>query len=176
MLPPKTVSGGLCAGIVELGSKCLPSHLHLPKSFPPESFRWGAMVTFAILPHADSLTSSNPQNAFHGVSESAIHTLFTGTARHCAGGNVEMDVDRDTCEMSGLDWPDRPTVFPELMTPVEAAQYLRLDETGHHTPATALRTMTYWRDHRVLRATKYARRIWFLKSELDQFLRAKTES
>ena len=28
------------------------------------------------------------------------------------------------------DWPARPSIFGELVTPVEAAQYLRLDETG----------------------------------------------
>lgn len=28
-------------------------------------------------------------------------------------------------------WPQRPPVFPDLMTPVEAAMFLRLDETGH---------------------------------------------
>ena len=77
---------------------------------------------------------------------------------------------RDT----GNCWPDRPNTFPDLMTPHEAAMFLRLDETGH-TPASACRTLDYWRDKGELRATKYARRIWYLRSELEAFLRRKTD-
>lgn len=73
------------------------------------------------------------------------------------------------------DWPPRPATFPELLTPVEAAQYLRLDETGGHTPRSALRTLNYWRDKGQLNATKYARRVWYRKAELDRFLAVKTE-
>ncbi|MCE9554586.1 MAG: helix-turn-helix domain-containing protein [Planctomycetes bacterium] len=73
-------------------------------------------------------------------------------------------------------WPGRPSVFPDLMTPVEAAQYLRLHETGIHGPDSANRTLNYWRDKGVLKATKYARHVWYRKSELDRFLAAKTES
>jgi hypothetical protein len=72
-------------------------------------------------------------------------------------------------------WPKRPDVFPELMTPIEAAMFLRLDQTGH-TPRSAKRTLDYWRDHGELKATKYARRIWYLKDELESFLRKKTEA
>lgn len=75
---------------------------------------------------------------------------------------------------STQDWPDRPAIFPDLMTPVEAGMYLRLDET-QLTPETVHRTLNYWRDKGQLKATKYARRVWFLKSELDGFLRLKTE-
>ena len=71
-------------------------------------------------------------------------------------------------------WPDRPDVFPDLMTPAEAAAFLRLDQTGH-TPESAKRTLNYWRDRGELKATKYARRVWFLKSELQAFLKNKTE-
>lgn len=74
-----------------------------------------------------------------------------------------------------ISWPPRPRNFGELLTPIEAAQYLRLDETGQHTPDSAVRTLNYWRDHRELRATKYARRVWFRRSELDRFLERKTE-
>jgi len=74
----------------------------------------------------------------------------------------------------GNDWPDRPSVFPELMTPHEAAMFLRLDQAGH-TPVSACRTLNYWRDRGELKATKYARRVWFLKDELQVFLRNKTE-
>ena len=73
------------------------------------------------------------------------------------------------------DWPERPSIFPDLMTPEEAAMFLRLDQIGH-TPASACRTLDYWRDKGELRATKYARRIWFLKDELRGFLRKKTET
>ena len=73
-------------------------------------------------------------------------------------------------------WPPRPETFPELLTPVEAAQYLRLDETGGHTPRSAIRTLNYWRDKGELKATRYARRVWYRKAELDRFLAVKTES
>lgn len=71
-------------------------------------------------------------------------------------------------------WPQRTSGFPGLMTPVEAAMFLRLDETGHD-PESACRTLNYWRDRGELRATKYARRVWFLKTELEKFLIKKTE-
>ena len=61
------------------------------------------------------------------------------------------------------------------MTPAEAAMFLRLDETNL-TPEKALRTLKYWRDQGQLKATKYARRVWYLKSELEAFLSNKTES
>ena len=75
-----------------------------------------------------------------------------------------------------VEWPCRPDVFGDLMTPVEAAQYLRLDETGAHTPVSAVRTLNYWRDKGELKATKFARRVWYRKTELDRFLAVKTES
>ena len=71
-------------------------------------------------------------------------------------------------------WPKRPEKFPDLMTPIEAAMFLRLDETGH-SPKTSCRTLNYWRDRGDLKATKYARRVWFLKRELERFLENKTE-
>jgi hypothetical protein len=72
-------------------------------------------------------------------------------------------------------WPPRPATFGNLMTPVEAAQYLRLDETGQHTPRSAIRTLNYWRDRGQLKATKFARRVWYRKGALDEFLAKKTE-
>lgn len=77
---------------------------------------------------------------------------------------------------SGNPWPPRPEVFPTLLTPVEAAQYIRLDETGAHIPESAARTLNYWRNKGELKATKFARRIWYRKDELDRFLAVKTES
>ncbi len=73
------------------------------------------------------------------------------------------------------NWPDRPDQFHDLMTPIEAAMFLRLDETGH-CPESACRTLNYWRDRGELKATKYARRVWFLKEELEAFLREKTKA
>ena len=73
------------------------------------------------------------------------------------------------------DWPERPSIFPDLMTSEEAAMFLRLDQVGH-TPASAYRTLNYWRDRGELRATKYARRVWYLRAELDVFLRKKTDT
>ena len=72
------------------------------------------------------------------------------------------------------DWPLKPVLFPGLMTPTEAAQFLRLDEVGH-SPESAKRTLNYWRDKGELKATKYGRHVWFLKSELETFLAKKTE-
>lgn len=71
-------------------------------------------------------------------------------------------------------WPQRPAEFPQLMTPVEAAMFLRLDEVGHK-PESACRTLNYWRDRGELKATKFARWVWFLKEELEKFLQNKTE-
>ena len=73
------------------------------------------------------------------------------------------------------NWPPRPQVFADLLTPIEAAQYLRLDETGSHTPKTAIRTMNYWRYKGQLKATKFAHRVWYRTAELDRFLEVKTE-
>jgi hypothetical protein len=72
-------------------------------------------------------------------------------------------------------WPDRPNIFPDLMTPEEAAMFLRLDQTGHN-PESARRTLNYWREQGELRATKFARRVWYLRQELEAFLRKKTEA
>ena len=72
------------------------------------------------------------------------------------------------------DWPPRPEVFAELLSPVEAAQYLRLDETDH-SPRSAIRTLNYWRDKGELKANKFARRVWYRKTEVDEFLAVKTE-
>ena len=71
-------------------------------------------------------------------------------------------------------WPEPPQVFPPIMTPTEAAQFLRLDRTAH-TPDTAKRTLDYWRNQGYLKATKYARHVWYLKKELENFLENKTE-
>ncbi len=89
---------------------------------------------------------------------------------------IQGDIDSQVVSNAHASaWPSRPVVFSDLLTPVEAAQYLRLDETGQHTPNSAARTLNYWRDHGDLRATKFARRVWYRRVELDRFLERKTE-
>lgn len=73
------------------------------------------------------------------------------------------------------EWPTKPEQFPELMNPSEASMYLRLHESGH-TPKSARRTLDYWRNRGELKATKYARHVWYRKEELDAFLKIKTEN
>lgn len=85
--------------------------------------------------------------------------------------------ENDEVESTAPDtWPARPEKYPELMRPVEAAQYLRLDELGTQTPKSAMRNFRHWRDKGQLRGTKYARHLWFRKAELDRFLAVKTEA
>lgn len=83
----------------------------------------------------------------------------------------------DIAVQNGADpaWPEHPAEFGELLTPIEAAQYLRLDQTNGHTPVSAIRTLKYWRDRGELKATKFARRVWYRRVELDRFLERKTE-
>ena len=47
-------------------------------------------------------------------------------------------------ESNDGQWPERPKYFPGLMTLVEAAMFLRLDQTGHNLES-ACRTLNYWR-------------------------------
>jgi len=82
---------------------------------------------------------------------------------------------RNAPPTSGEGWPPRPQTFPDLLTPTEAAMYLRLDETGRHTPKSAIRTLNYFRDKGWLKATRYARLIWYRRVELERFLESKTE-
>ena len=83
-------------------------------------------------------------------------------------------MDKHPLNPKNTQWPERPKAFPDLMTPVEAAMFLRLDQTGH-SPESACRTLNYWRDKDELRATKFAKRVWYLKRELEDFLKRKTE-
>ncbi len=86
----------------------------------------------------------------------------------------EYDMQNTTMRMEEGEWPPHPVEFPPIMTPTEAAQFLRLDLTGH-TPKSAKRTLNYWRDHGDLRGTKYARHVWYLRIELERFLDNKTQ-
>ena len=83
-------------------------------------------------------------------------------------------MDNQTIHSGENSWPQRPQEFPDLMTPVEAAMFLRLDLIGH-TPNAAIRTLNYWREKGYLKATKYAKHVWYLKDEIERFLKNKTE-
>ena len=72
-------------------------------------------------------------------------------------------------------WPDKPEQFPPVMTPTEAAQFLRLDQTSH-TPKSAKRTLDYWRNRGDLKGSKCARHVWYIKDQLEVFLKRKTEA
>ena len=87
---------------------------------------------------------------------------------------MENQMKKRVSESNNGQWPERPEEFPQLMTPIEAAMFLRLDQIGHN-PKSACRTLNYWRDQGILKATKYARRVWYLKDELEAFLKNKTE-
>ena len=67
---------------------------------------------------------------------------------------------------------DPPTPCPELLTEAEAIRYLRLDETGVGDPA---RTLRYYREKSLLRATQIGRRLRYRRIELDRFLGRITE-
>jgi hypothetical protein len=81
---------------------------------------------------------------------------------------------KNSLKLENTEWPERPEDFPDLMTPVEAAMFLRLDQTGH-SPKGACKTLNYWRQRDELKATKYARHVWYLKKELERFLENKTK-
>jgi len=83
-------------------------------------------------------------------------------------------MERHLLNSKNTEWPERPRFFPDLMTPVKAAMFLRLDQTGHN-PDNTCRTLNYRRDRGELMATKFARRVWYLKKELEKFLENKTE-
>lgn len=88
---------------------------------------------------------------------------------------INARMDNQAIHSNEKKWPQRPSKFPELMTPVEAGMFLRLDLTGHN-PKSAIRVLNFWRGKGELKATKYARRVWYLKEELENFLKNKTES
>lgn len=96
-------------------------------------------------------------------------------AKQAKTGSTMSDEATKSTTSKDAKWPPRPAVFSDLLNEIEAAQYLRLDETGRHTPVSAIRTLNYFRDHGGLRATKYVRRVWYLKKELERFLEFKTE-
>ena len=89
-------------------------------------------------------------------------------------------------------WPQRPTEFPQLMTPVvlpdgnggftpcpelltesEAIRFLRLDGIDTEDPANTLR---YYRKKGLLRATQVGKCIRYRRIELEKLLERLTEA
>jgi len=137
-------------------------------------------VTALLSPRGDSqVTVTTVQHAILEARTGALLGAANGSeVVNCQARPAQEErqhAEEDNGRHSGHAWPSRPHAFGDLLLPVEAAQYLRLDETGTHTPQSAIRTLNYWRDRGELKATKYARRIWFRRSELDRFLERKTE-
>ncbi len=49
-----------------------------------------------------------------------------------SGSFVKNEMEKQVLNSKNVKWPERPEIFPDLMTPVEAAMFLRLDQTGHN--------------------------------------------
>jgi len=62
-----------------------------------------------------------------------------------------------------------PTPCPELLTEKEAARYFRLDGDKN-----ASRTLKYYREKGLLRATTVGRHLLYRRVELDRFLELQT--
>ena len=67
--------------------------------------------------------------------------------------------------LPGKDGMWRPC--PELLTPEEAIQFLRLDIDG---PGNPLKTLEYYRNKKLLQATRVGRKLFYMRSELMKFL------
>jgi len=101
-------------------------------------------------------------------------------------------MNRQICQNSDDKLPQRPTEFPQLMTPVvlpdgnggftpcpelltedEAIRFLRLDGINAEDPANTLR---YYRKKGFLRATQVGKCIRYRRIELEKFLERLTEA
>ena len=75
-------------------------------------------------------------------------------------------------ELTSATWPDRPSVWPDVMTEVEVCQFLRLDQ--HLTVPAAKRSLRYIRRHSGLPdAGRVGRHVLFRKSSVDSWLAAR---
>ncbi len=61
---------------------------------------------------------------------------------------------KNSLKLENTKWPERPQGFPDLITPIEAAMFLRLDQTGD-SPKSACKTLNYWRQRDELEAIKF---------------------
>ncbi len=67
-------------------------------------------------------------------------------------------------------WPAKPESWPPILTEIEAAQYLRLPESGK-TPASAKRTMRYLRQHSGLpSAGRIAGGVLYRRASIDAWM------
>ena len=101
-------------------------------------------------------------------------------------------MNRQICQNSDDKLPQRPTEFPQLMTPVvlpdgnggftpcpelltedEAIRFLRLDGINAENPANTLR---YYRKKGFLRATQVGKCIRYRRIELEKLLERLTEA
>ena len=74
------------------------------------------------------------------MSEQATHVLHAQDVHHVHRPQAVTVPESPEDIPAATVWPPHPEAFPDLMNPVEAAQYLRLDQTGRHTPKSPLRT------------------------------------
>ena len=62
------------------------------------------------------------------------------------------------------------TPCPELLTEAEAIRYVRLDAASKNPE----RTLRYYREKGLLRPTQIGRHLFYLRAELDEFLKRQT--
>ena len=87
--------------------------------------------------------------------------------------NGQMSVDR-TMPAGGSILPGNPPqACPDLLTEDEAVRYLRLDDTAVGDPR---RTLRYYRERALLRATQVGRKIRYRRVELERLLDRLTET
>lgn len=67
---------------------------------------------------------------------------------------------------------DPPTPCPELLIEQEAIRYLRLDTIDIKDPTATLRR---YRESGQLRGTQVSKKVFYLREELDRFLKERTE-
>jgi hypothetical protein len=83
---------------------------------------------------------------------------------------IEAALDRVLSLLSG--WPVAGRLASNLLTEAEAITYLRLDTIDISDPAATLRR---YRESGLLRGTQVSKRVFYLKDELDGFLKRLTE-
>ena len=75
-------------------------------------------------------------------------------------------------ETGNNTWPIRPSAFPEVLTAVEVAQYLRLDDS-HRDPKSAKATLRLLRRTRGLPCVgRIGANVLFRRSAVDRWLAA----
>lgn len=83
--------------------------------------------------------------------------------------NIRTDPGNQCCQHSSQFRPGDPN--PDLLTPDQAVRDLRLDEIKIKNP---LETLDYYRKLEHLKATQVSKMLFYLRSELDAFLKKMT--